>query len=64
MYDSLFTQSVCGSSPSSLSLAVSIAMRISASALVRFGLNAFAACVTVIGCCLRAVVMQPETIHL
>ena len=29
MYDSLFTQSVCGGSPSSLSLAVSIAMRIS-----------------------------------
>jgi hypothetical protein len=40
MHDSLLTQSVCGGSPISLSLAVSIAMRISASALVRFGLNA------------------------
>jgi len=34
------SQSVCGGSPSSLSLAVSIAMRMSASVPVRFGLNA------------------------
>jgi hypothetical protein len=34
------SQSVCGGSSSSLSLAVSIAMRISASVRVRFGLNA------------------------
>ena len=36
----LLSQSVCGGSPSSLSLAVSIAMRMSASARVRFSLNA------------------------
>jgi hypothetical protein len=36
----LIFQSVCGGPSSSLSLAVSIAMRISASVRVRFGLNA------------------------
>ena len=36
----LLSQRVCGGSPSSLSLAVSIAMRMSASARVRFSLNA------------------------
>jgi len=59
------SQSVCGGSPSSLSLAVSIAMRMSASVRVRFGLNAsssYASCASLFSVAACAAVISPSAV--